>query len=876
MQHRPLKQFCGLVATAAIALVLIGCNGKSGAAGAPGAPGAPGTNGINGTSAAVTLNAAQLTPSEWSQLTLNGTVSSVTMGGAPVVNFKVTDKKGVPVIGLAQKDAATGKYLNFGFALAKLVPADAVTGSPTRWVNYIVFGSTPAAGTIPKPGFASVENTGTLKDNLDGSYTYTFNLDVTKVKGYVDASVDDATHLKADLDDLTYKDTLTHRVIVIVGGNQPGTTTPVLTSANLSYDFIPATGKPVSATDTSRVIVDEAACNTCHTKLSMHGAHLPTLQATKLCVVCHTEQHKYGAKESLPATGNVLVPGAYGIFTARLQDRALPNFPNMVHKIHMGEELYYQGYNQFGVKYNETTYPQDQRNCVKCHTASNPATPQGDNWNTTPSRLACGACHDGIVWATGVNHLGGAQTSDLNCAGCHGAGGIKLNHIPVSPSNPAFATGGYTNGSYLAGDPNNLPPGAIKIAYDLKSVTLDATRHPVFTFKFKQTVNGVTSDVVFNTYAAGTVTEMMNNFVGSPSVYMAFAVPQDGITTPADVNATASAYIKKVWNGAGIGTGAGTMTGPDASGYYTLTMTGVAIPANATMLRGGIGYTYNKNSQPLTQTNVPKLGKTDFTYNPVTMLGGFSVPAPNMFMTVTGSTARRNIVDTAKCNDCHNVLGVFTASAYHAGERNNAESCHFCHNPNQSSSAWSANASTFLHGIHGGGKRTVPFNWHATTPTSTFANVTYPAILNNCEACHVPGSYDFSNSANAAAIPNMLFSTVGKGIYNNNPATNPTGYFSISPYVVADNVQNYGTGPSYSAATGVLTQDVAGTNLVSSPITAACASCHDSKIAIAHFKGNGGSFYDTRATALLKVEQCLICHGSGKTADIKAVHMTFK
>ena len=34
MKHRPLKQLCGLLATAAIALVLIGCNGKSGATGA--------------------------------------------------------------------------------------------------------------------------------------------------------------------------------------------------------------------------------------------------------------------------------------------------------------------------------------------------------------------------------------------------------------------------------------------------------------------------------------------------------------------------------------------------------------------------------------------------------------------------------------------------------------------------------------------------------------------------------------------------------------------------------------------------------------------------------------------------------------------------
>jgi hypothetical protein len=41
-------------------------------------------------------------------------------------------------------------------------------------------------------------------------------------------------------------------------------------------------------------------------------------------------------------------------------------------------------------------------------------------------------------------------------------------------------------------------------------------------------------------------------------------------------------------------------------------------------------------------------------------------------------------------------------------------------------------------------------------------------------------------------------------------------------------------------------------------------------------QGNGGAVYEQRSTALAKVEQCLICHGTGKTADIKAVHMNFE
>ena len=93
--------------------------------------------------------------------------------------------------------------------------------------------------------------------------------------------------------------------------------------------------------------------------------------------------------------------------------------------------------------------------------------------------------------------------------------------------------------------------------------------------------------------------------MGAPSVYFVFAVPQDGITAPADFNASVSGYLRSLWNGTATGTGAGTLTGPDASGYYTATLTGVTIPDNAVMLTGGLGYSYNVTTTlPLTQTNL--------------------------------------------------------------------------------------------------------------------------------------------------------------------------------------------------------------------------------------------------------------------------------
>ena len=53
-------------------------------------------------------------------------------------------------------------------------------------------------------------------------------------------------------------------------------------------------------------------------------------------------------------------------------------------------------------KFDLGGYSQDIRNCEKCHDPANAATPQAGLWKTNPNRLACGSCHDGIDFATGV------------------------------------------------------------------------------------------------------------------------------------------------------------------------------------------------------------------------------------------------------------------------------------------------------------------------------------------------------------------------------------------------------------------------------------------------------------------------------------------
>ena len=113
----------------------------------------------------------------------------------------------------------------------------------------------------------------------------------------------------------------------------------------------------------------------------------------------------------------------------------------------------------------------------------------------------------------------------------------------------------------------------------------------------------------------------------------------------------------------------------------------------------------------------------------------------------------------------------------------------------------------------------------------------------------------------------MELTTSASGKYDSNPLTNST-YYTVSPYVIADNITDYGVGFSYNAATNVTTQAAAST-LVLSPITGACSACHDSSIAIDHMRANGGQCDATRATVLTAnapQEQCLICRGPGRVA----------
>lgn len=999
-----------------VAVALVGCGGGGGGGGGISSVGSTGSGSGSGssTSTAITTSGATsiatLTTTDWGNLEVGGSVQSVTINSAPEVTFQLLDagNGNKALEGIEQNTTLStanatyntanptapqipAGYSNIAFSIAKLVPG--TNGSPNRWVSYIVTTVPSSTATTSVPTRPTTDNNGTLTYLGNGQYKYTFYRDIKQIAAQVAAAAETATNKNADLDDLSYDPSLVHRVVIQISGvargsytsattttscNTPngtcvaggtngsvailGAYVPIRTPADIVFDWIPATGRVVNVSDTDvaqREIVNVNACASCHNKFTFHGGNALTgvggaRQETRMCIVCHTDQRKYGRPEpTTTATGYsgtvYRISGLDQAADGTPKSRSIGEFPIFIHKIHMGEELTKTGTLYAGVDFNEIKYPQLITNCAKCHSGATTkpdgtpntitkqdgsvvqmATVQGDNWKNKPSRRACGACHDGIDFNTGtgttlagattghgVGGVGGVQANDANCGSCHTAAAIATVHVAVTAQDrksslfadcASFGTcSGNTNAAWLASNLNNLPEGAIKLTYDVKSVSRNSSMRPVMVFRILQ--NGARTD--FNASPAGTGKtdaelsnlEMFNNFMGSPSAYFVWAVPQDGITAPADFNASASGYLRSIWNGKASGTGAGTLTGPDADGYYTVTLTGVAVPDTAVMLTGGLGYSYAPaTTMPLTQTNLVSYPVTAATANgtggSVTLTafqpnktGGLIVVAPDV--QVVGSagaaaggtggayTGRRAIVEDRRCNNCHQELGVFNASQFHAGQRNDGSTCSWCHTPNRSSSGWSADSTNFIHAIHGELKRTNDFTWHAASTTEGFWSIGYPGVLKNCEACHLPGSYDFSASGRLTAAANKQYRYAAVGNLSATDRTTLPG-FAYSPWITPGT--NYGSGFSFNAGTGVTTQ-AAATTLVESPTATVCFACHDNETtpkpniggmtARAHMEANGGVIYGVRGAAatLTNNETCLTsCHGPNSATNIRAVH----
>jgi OmcA/MtrC family decaheme c-type cytochrome len=364
------KIFAATVVSAAI--LLTACDGDDGAPGAPGAP--AGVDIANATE-------------------IHAVINTVTIASPPVVNFTLSDGNGNPVKNLPASAIS--------FDIAKLVPG--TDGNASAWQSYINQIEEPGVGPGTEPKAQAVtENgaSGTLVYNTDGTYTYTFALDIANVTDPVPVS---------------YVPTLTHRVSFEIRGFAP--------VRNPVYDFRPSDNATTGLF--TREIADIDNCNQCHENLALHGGARFELQE---CVTCHN-------------------PGSADANSGNTVDMTV-----MTHRIHYGEDLpsvqaganyCIYGFMDFIHCYGDVVYPQDIRNCSGCHDADDPNTPDAANWYEHPTDAACGACHDDVNFVTGENHGPGIPADNTQCIGCHASN--PASAIEVRQAHRRLAVEGAAN-----------------------------------------------------------------------------------------------------------------------------------------------------------------------------------------------------------------------------------------------------------------------------------------------------------------------------------------------------------------------------------------------------------------------------------------------
>jgi OmcA/MtrC family decaheme c-type cytochrome len=772
----------------------------------------------------------------------------VTVNSPPTVNFAVfSDGRVKADLGIT----------NVSFAIAKLVPGS--NGNPDQWVNYIYRRETATAGVGPNgtPALATAMQATTdakqtdptllasqLVYNPDGYYTYTFKTDIkdtTQTNGVV------------------FERNRTHRIAIQLSySNAAGEVIKV----NPYFDFtLDANGKSVAVTDPSktRKMTDVTSCNGCHDKLGLHGGGRVD---TQYCVMCHNP----GTTDA--NSGNVL------------------DLATMVHKIHAGkrlntavggEDYTIWGYQNSKHSYADVGFPQDLRNCSKCHSAANASTPQGDNWKTQPSKTACLGCHAsgiGSNWnnthagvAVSLNGAGSlaASLTNVQCAKCHSAGSVvsaenvhwnqsqvnaakyKVNIESVTFNNTADQKARSVSVKYYVSDPTNG-----NAAYNLitPDCTYAGTAGVCIPPGARPTINAKFGNLRF--YLA------YQNMVGQTDTVTEYSAYNNG-------GSTANAYLHTGTN--------------DGSNHYTVSIPlpddGAIAMAKGTARVISIGQVVEHQLDLTAGTNPrPEVVPT--------VLVNTVVQHSAKELALSGNLQpRRTIVSNEKCNVCHGLLGTASGSntlpnAFHSGGRTTVEACVVCHDANRVSTTVMADGSALnesyqfkrmIHGIHGNSKRTYPFT-HGNTVVGNFCNPANTSVL-AAAACNVALSFlsTVENFAAEVAWPGVGAST---GISINCNACH-----------VEDSYKR-----DLSPLGAVVKKDAGVTDpalwKVISPRAATCTSCHDSATAQTHVINFGGATFGTRTQAdigtLLPVatavprESCDDCHGSGGSKSVDLIH----
>ncbi len=452
---------------------------------------------------------------------------------------------------------------------------------------------------------------------------------------------------------------------------------------NAFIHFLPTEGDLTLLDAPPRDIVVTEACNQCHNPLGYHGG---SRREVALCIQCHTPQ-------TVSATTGEDV-----------------DFKVIIHRIHRGADLpsVEAGMpNLIGRDdYSEIVFPQDIRNCEKCHL---PGPDQGVTsksiadagargapgilggtqsmaWLMRPSRSVCGSCHDDVNFASGENHVGGPQISDNLCANCH----FPEGELEYSSDIRGAHTVPHKS-RQLAGinieilDVNGTNPGENPTVYFTVRDGAGNTLDPASFNRFRFNLAGPSTDYAGQVRESGPLSE---------------SVPfQDGFTY------TFEATVPM-----------------DATGTYA------------------IGHESRRDAVLNPGTTEEFAIRESSGDNALYFFG----------VTDTEPLTRRMVVAQEKCNNCHDRL------SFHGGQRHAVQYCVTCHNANAFDEEGFQQGIHFkymIHRIHTGHE----LNREFTIEDTSFNELHFPGDLRDCETCHVNNSHVIANeNGQFPQLPGLL------------------------------------------------------------------------------------------------------------------------
>lgn len=463
-------------------------------------------------------------------------------------------------------------------------------------------------------------------------------------------------------------------------------------AATIPADYDPSRSHQLAGQLRRRFVVDgeEYKVNVAYPFVpdgSKEGPERREIVATSACNQCHTRLSVHGdVRREVQLCIMCHTPQS-----TDAQSGNTLNFAVMIHKLHHGAELPsvqdgdpYQiiGFGNSVNDFSDVEFPQDIRNCQVCHKDA----PQSDIHLSNPTIAGCASCHD-RTWFGNPAEIPanfephvGGQQVDNSLC--------QLCHKPEGPA------------------PAPITEAHIK--------PTDSAAAPGLDFKVLQVVpttvdEGVQVAVTFEAVDKNGVRYADLSVLGSASITVGYPVPEYEATVRESVLGNVPGSIVH-----------------NANGTHTYTFKAL------------LPYTGDTFA-------VAMEGRIPFTFREQTFNQGTASNAMVVF-TVDGSepTDRRIVVDTSKCNVCHDDLRA------HGENRVGVEYCVMCHNVNATDIARrpagagppeTINFKVLIHKIHSGENLETPYTVYGFGNTAhDFTEILFPGQRQECSICHVGGS----------------------------------------------------------------------------------------------------------------------------------------